>query len=184
MSDADWRGQLPIRVRIMQIIVGAMGIGCFSFLCIAVLVAMGRNNPADQLMFTYIGLAMAGMILGSWIVMPGIVVSQGRKKIQQTPACSTERQSNQQSGNVSGKENGKGLALIALFQTKTIISSALLEGAVFFLLITHMLEGSMLSILAAVALLILLIAQIPTIGRVANWIDKQMRLVDEERGFG
>ena len=50
MSAADWREQLPFKIRVMQIIVGAMSFGCFCFLIIAILVSQNLSikRPTNQ----------------------------------------------------------------------------------------------------------------------------------------
>ena len=68
--------------------------------------------------------------------------------------------------------------LIDLLQTKIIVAGAILEGAVFFLLIAYMAEHSMLCLSAAVVLLLLLVAQMPTSGRATYWVEDQLKLLD------
>ena len=63
MSAADWREQLPAKIRVMQVIVGAMSFGCLCFLIIAILVSQNLNKAADQLMLTYIALLIAAINL-------------------------------------------------------------------------------------------------------------------------
>ncbi len=182
MATSDWREQLPQKVRNMQIIVGAMFLGCFCLLIIAVLVAKGRNNSAD-LTLTYAALAYAGIILVPWIILPAIVVSRGRKEIRRRLFSAAEPVRDNTINDKTEKETSKALALMGLFQTKTIIAGAMLEGSAFFLLIVYIIEHSPLSLLAAIVLMILLVAQMPTTGGVTNWIEDQMRLVDQERAF-
>lgn len=184
MADTDWREQLPAKVRTLQIVIGALSFGCLPLLVIAIFVSQNANNAVDQPMLTYIALAMAGMILGVWTFLPGVIVSQGRKEIQRKLLSPTEKASDKSADDKVEKEKSKAQGLFGLFQTKTIIAGALLEGAVFLLLIAYLVEHNIFSILAAVAMLLLLTAHIPTIGRVTNWIENQMRLVDEERAFG
>jgi hypothetical protein len=182
MSPTDWREQLPFKVGVMQIIIGGLALGCVFFLMIAVLAGLNFQNAAPATGLTYIALATAGVILVLWSLVPGIVVSQGRKKILQSPPISG--QTDDKDAVVEKQaENSLADALVQLLQTKTIIACAMLEGVIFFLLIAYMIERSSLSIIAAVALLILLLAHMPTIGRVAAWVEKQMRLVSEERSL-
>jgi uncharacterized membrane protein len=182
MSGADWREQLPAKVRVLQIIVGALFFGCLFFLFAAFLVGQNANQAAEQPVLTYISLAAAGMILLVWVVLPGIVVSQGRKNIHRTlpRAKQVSGDSNEEKDE---RENSLAEALVQLLQTKTIVACAMLEGGVFFLLVVYMIEHSVISLLAAGVLMILLIAQMPTSGRATAWIENQMRLVDEERSF-
>ncbi len=178
MFDNNWRDQLPVKVRIMQIIVGAMGFGCLGFLIIAVLASQNPNKVANQLNLTYIALLIAAVIFGVWAVLPLIIVSQGRKNIQQTLRSNIEKESKIPAENKSDKENNKALMLINLFQTKVFVGGAILESAVFFLLIAYMIEQSMFCLGTACVLLFLLTAQMPTCSRAATWVEDQSRLLD------
>jgi hypothetical protein len=178
MSTPDWREQLTPKVRTLQIIVAALSFGCFSFLIIAVFATGNFNKAVQQPTLTYIALAMAAMMLSVWAILPGIIVAQGRKNIQRILLSEAKQTSENSAADKTEKENTKAQALLYLLQTKTIVACALLEGTVFFLLIAYVVEHSMLSIAAAIALLLLLLAQMPTIGRVTNWIENQLSLMD------
>ncbi|MGW8257562.1 MAG: hypothetical protein ACWGMZ_08765 [Thermoguttaceae bacterium] len=180
MSTTDWRDELPGRVRVMQIIIGAMFFGCLTFLIIAAFLAAGQHRAVEQPMVTYIALAMAVMIIVPFIVVPRIIVAQGRKKMLRETSPGANKSAEQR----KELEARRAGALVELYQTKTIVSGALLEGTIFFLTIAYMIEGSPLSVVPAIVLMLVLIAQMPTTGRVANWIQRQLRLIDEERSFG
>jgi len=179
MSISDWREQLPAKVRVLQIIIAALFFGCFNFLIIAALVAGNRNNAVEKPTLTYIALAFAASILIPCAMLPRLIVAQGRKKIRsETPAA----------GVSFVAENGESInwkagALMILFQTKAIVLGAMLEGAVFFLTIAYIIEHSPLSLIPAIALMLLLISLMPTTGRVTIWIEGQMKMMDEERQF-
>ncbi len=182
MSGTDWREQLPLQVRVLQIIIGALSLGCIFFAVIVIVAAKTSfKNAGNQLDVTYIALAMAGLIFVLCIFLPHIIVSQGRKNILRTIFPAARTVSDSDAGEKREDENRVAQPLTQLLQTKTIVAGALLEGAIFFLLIAYMIERSNLSLLAAAALLILLIAQMPTMRRVTNWIENQLRLIAEER---
>ena len=79
-------------------------------------------------------------------------------------------------------ENEAG-RLAFVYQTKTIIAGALLEGCAFFLLVVHMIEGSPISLGAALALILALAMLMPTRGRIVRWIENQLELLEQERQF-
>jgi hypothetical protein len=178
MFDSNWRDQMPVRIRVMQIIVGAMSFGCLSFLIIAIFVSQNINKAPDQSMLSYIALPIAAIVLCVWAILPVIVVSQGRKKIQQNLFSDAKQTSENSADDKMEIENSKAQMLIGLLQTKIIVASAILEGAVFFLLIFYMVEHSILCISAAVVLLALLVAQMPTSGRATYWVEDQLKLLD------
>jgi len=184
MSASDWREQLPAKVRILQIIVAAMSFGCFCLLIISVLVAQNFNKAVAQPMLTYIALVLAAMSLGICAVIPRIIVSQGRREIARKLLPASKIESDNSINNMAERENIKIFEIFGLLQIKTIVVCSMLEGPVIFLLIVYMVDHQILSLLAALVLLILLIIQTPTIGRVTIWLEDQMKLVDEERVFG
>jgi hypothetical protein len=179
MSAADWREQLPAKIHLMQIIVGAMSSGCLFFLLIAIFVSQNLNIALDQQMLTYIGFLIVAPVLGVWIVFPGVIVSRGRKNIQRKILSNAKQAGENSTDDKNEQENGKAQMIINLLQTKIIVSCALLEGAVFFLLIVYMAEHSVLCILAAIVLLFLLFAQMPTTVRAQYWVEDQLKLIDE-----
>jgi hypothetical protein len=180
MNSSDWREELPAKVRILQIIVGALFFGCFCFLVIAFLISQNSNKENGQVL-TIMATVYGGVVFLLWLIVPGIVVSNGRKKIQQSLPFSANPASEKSFDNKIEKENLQALGLMGLYQTKTIIACALLEGAIFFLQISYIIDHSMFSLLMAITLMILLIAHIPITGRVSNWIERQLRLLEEER---
>jgi hypothetical protein len=183
MSDDNWRDQLPQKVRVLQIIVGGMSLGCFMLLVVAILFSIIRKGEIEQSILTYISLAAAGTSFGVWLIAPGIMLAQGRKKICQTLLNAAPQQGDRSAGDKTEAEDKIALQLIPLFMTKIIVSCALLEGPIFFLLIVYILESGMLSFLTAIAMLILLVAQMPTVGRAVNWMENQIQLVEAELAF-
>jgi uncharacterized membrane protein YqjE len=178
MFNNDWREQLPAKIRVTQIIVGALGFGCLSLLIIVLFVAHDPNKPTGQLIVSYFALLMAAINVCVWAVSPFIIVSQGRKNIQQKLSSNAKQPGENYTGDKMEIENSKAQMLIGLLQTKIIVSCAILEGAVFFLLIAYMIEHFTLCMSAAVVLLFLLVAQMPTSGRATYWVEDQLKLVD------
>ena len=124
MSAADWREQLPAKIRVLQVIVGSMSFGCFCFLFIAILVSQNLNKAADQQMLSYIALPIAAIILCVWAVLPVIIVSQGRKNIQQKLFSNAKQASENFTDDKREIENSKAQMLINLLQTKIIVAGS------------------------------------------------------------
>jgi hypothetical protein len=184
MSETDWREQLTAKVRTLQIIIAALAFGCFMFLIVALVEGIDGNNAAGQSFLTYLGLAAAVTALILRIFIPGIIVSQGRSAINQKMPSTSQAPSELPINRKIEQENEMASALMGLFITKTIVAGALLEGATFFLLIIFMVERSPLTVLVAVGMMILLVGQIPAVGRTTIWVENQMRLIDQRRAFG
>jgi hypothetical protein len=66
------------------------------------------------------------------------------------------------------------------YQTRTIISAAMIEGCLFFCLIAFMLEGQMATLILAGLLLAALLAHVPTTGRIEAWIRRQREIIEME----
>ena len=184
MDQFDSRDELTPQVRTMQIIVAALFLGCFFFLVIAVATNLDQKPVIDLTVIACIALVFAFSTLAIRAFLPGIVVAQGRKKILESQYQSEQTA---QEGNVPAaisaweKEVDEAQSLAGLYQTKTIIGGALLEGPTFFLLISYLAEQSLISLIAAIILMLFLIASIPTKSRVQTWIEDQIRLLHEER---
>jgi hypothetical protein len=182
MPSNDWRDQLPAKVRIQKIIVAALGMGCIAFLAIALVVA-SQKQPMAQPMLSYIALAFLATGIVPWIIMPGMIVSQGRKKIFQEQIQPYSQIISNNPEEKKEKETQIAISLLGLYQTKKIIACALLEGPAFFLIIAYMLEGSYLALVAAIVLIVMIFLQMPFTGIVNNWIENQLQLTFEERSF-
>jgi len=107
------------------------------------------------------------------LVVPRLIVAANLRQI----ADGTWRPQNSQM-RIPDTDAGK---LGADYQMKTIVSAALLEGASFFALVAHMIEGHMISLVVAGILLLGVLSLFPTTGRVEGWMEEQQRLVEEQR---
>jgi hypothetical protein len=169
-----------VSIRSLQVVVAAMTVGCILFLVVALAVVGGPGNPPEPPIVTYVMLALAGSTVLGRMVVPRIIVAQARRNIRQGHWQYPRRDFSATYGS-SGEEAEDAAKLVVVFTTRTIIAAAMLEGAVFALLIAYMLERSSWSLAAAVALIVGLAAYIPTRSRAAAWTEEQKRLLDEER---
>jgi len=71
--------------------------------------------------------------------------------------------------------------LLIVYQTATIIGAALCEGPAFFALISAMIDESPLRLAVAGVCLLMVLARFPTVSRVENWLDMQIRAMKEDR---
>jgi len=71
--------------------------------------------------------------------------------------------------------------LFGVYQTTLIIKAAMVEGAIFLLLVMHMIERSPWTLAVAVAFLVILLLHMPTVPRVDEWIERQSLAVKEQR---
>jgi hypothetical protein len=159
-------------VRTTQIIVVALCLGIASF-GLYVIVAGEDGKEAKAEMLTYMSLGMAVVCAGMSLVVPRTIVAANRRQI----ADGTWHPQNSQT-RIPDSDAGK---LAAVYQMKTIVGGAILEGAAFFALVAYMIEGHIMSLAVAGVLLLGVLSFFPTTGRVADWVQEQQRLVEEHR---
>jgi hypothetical protein len=175
-------GPSAVLVRTLQIIVGALLSGCLLFLGIVLVVAGGPGNSPNRPMLTYAACAIAAAAVVARAVIPGIIVAQARRRI--LDGVWNAAQGDRAAGSAGSlDQNGDAGKLAQILMLRTIVAAAILEGAVFLLLIAYLVERWPLSLAFAVVLLVALAALFPTHSRAAGWMQEQMRLLDEERSF-
>ena len=175
--DENLQEDLSGPVRTMQIIVVALTMGLLSFLAIVCLLPSGgaRGDFGVMPLLTCIGLGFAAtLIVVRWIVLQ-IMTAGARRQILRGPSDTGRGKS---SSELPDRAAGQ---LIAFYQTRMIVSAALLEGPAFFLLTAHMVERSPWSLAAAIVMILGVVAHFPTRERVAGWVEQQMSLLREER---
>ncbi|MBN1342879.1 MAG: hypothetical protein JXQ73_09385 [Phycisphaerae bacterium] len=190
MSDPDPRDLLAQPVRVLQIIVAAVLFGVIALLAVILsegLAGMSAEDPKGTgSLITYLALGYSAAAVVVCLVLPGIIVRAGRRKMLREPAArpayaedeNTMPHPHQKTDDeVFGK-------LLRLFHVKTIISAAILEGMALFLLVAYMIEGKPTALAAAIVLTVGIALQFPTCSRAADWIDAQRRRLHAERTAG
>jgi hypothetical protein len=188
MNESNWQEWVSKRVFVLQIIVAALVAGCTFFLVIALLVpgpgAQGAGGERP-LQFTWIAAAFMAAVIAARLVVPTIVVRNGRSSIARgTFSFPWDRDTGSQAEGEELKQMGDAGPLFMLYQTKTIIGAALLEGVTFFMTIAYLIERSPIALGLAVALILAVAAHMPTRTGVVHWIEDQLRFVDDERSLG
>lgn len=159
--------------RIVQIITASLILGMVIFVVITVIVKV--DNAGTHPMLTYLALGAFSMELVMAIVVPRVIT---RSNVQKIAEGKWQPPPNLQSYPQLSTDRGK---LLFIFQTKHIITCALLEGAGFFGCIAYMVENDALALGVAVAVIVLMAAAFPTIGRVRNWLEVQERYMETRR---
>jgi len=166
----------------LRIIVASLVQGLLVFLAVAVyqrLVApeVGLAVVFDPLTIVSIVVAFAALIAQPLVA--GLIVSRGRQRI----ADGTWKPPGGQTVADSYIDKGDTGRLMAVYQLRTIVSCAILEGAAFLAAVVVLLEGSLICLGIAVGLMISVACRFPFQNLVAAWIEEQLRLIDDERGF-
>lgn len=180
MTETTWRDLVPQVVMLMRIIVAAMTAGVLFFLAIATAVmstGAERNWSTDVGLMTVMAVVFTIATLAARMVVVPMVVISSRKRIAQGQAASQQR------GVLAERfaQAGQGGQMLALYQTSTIISLALLEGPAFFNSIVVLLEGSVVCLVLAIALAVGVAAHFPTPSRVTEWVEGQLRRAGEDQ---
>ena len=188
MHDDSWREAATKQVRVLQIIVGALVAGVVFFLMIVLIICPPANLAPGML--TAVAVIFAGAMLITYPVVLRIPVATacrqilaGTFRIVDSWKCGSLGTSD-----LGASDRGIGLSdvqcLLSLFQRKTILGAAMIEGCAFFAVIAYFIEGGFVSLGLAGALLAGLAAHFPTLSRVTGWVDRQIELLEQERTLG
>jgi hypothetical protein len=179
LSDAQ-QDYLTKAVRVMQIIVAAMAMGIVFFFVVALFTAADGKAEVEEpilKLISYIALAVGVGAAALSMTVPVLLATSLRRSALEgrlpIPRPSAE--------NVA--DLGDVPLLAGVYQTQTIIRAAILEGGAFLNLVAYIMEHQQLSLVAAGALLLLLIVQIPTVARVSDWVEAETKWSDELRQF-
>ncbi len=177
MSDEDFSPDVQMQLRTMRIIHAALVMGCLIFAVIVIVMRARENRPVpDQPVLSFAGLALAGVMGLTVLVVPNALAANWRQKIARgIDPLSTTRPSSSQA------TPGQSVGWWGLYQTRMIISAAMLEGVIFFELIAYMTEGRPWDLGIAALFLVGLALLFPTRERVERWIRAQQELVEQQK---
>lgn len=174
--------QFVAQVKTLQLIVTALLTGCVAFLVVVLIVTQGSGDSPDPPMVTYIACGIASSLVLLRLIVPRSIAAQARWKVkQETPGNPRIDLSNMPDDAMW--ENGGLGGLAQAFVVRTIVAAAMIEGAIFLLLVAFMVERSPASLVFAVVLIVVLAGHIPPRSRAEAWFHDQMRLLNEERSF-
>ena len=160
-------------LRFLRIIVLTLVGGAVVFAGTAMILRSGR--PAEVTLLSTLAGGLAFFAIAMAAVVPALVVQQGRRQIRAGTFSPPRRGGLQQ--RLADDETGRG-KLLLLYQTRTILAAAFLDGAALFNCTAYLVEGSTISLALGGLTLPLLIALLfPFPARVRRWIDVQERLL-------
>ena len=161
LTDAQ-RDELRPPVRTAQIIVAALVLGVLNFAAVAVFIVTTQKQGAqNQAFITYVALARRCAVVAV-VIVPAVMIGPLRRSF-------------------AGGREGRPSVPPQAFQTLLIIRAAILEGAIFFCLVGYLLEGQTIVLVAAGILLVLLMAQFPTMSRMTAWIENELLVAEQIR---
>lgn len=145
------------RIRVMQVIVFALMAGVIMFGLIAMAIT-AKQAPGDPTL-AFVAAAFAGIAIPMSVLVP-MIISGGMVR-----AAFAESGDADLSNTVSKLAN--------VFQTKSILGVALLEGAAFFNLVVYIVTALAWPLVIAGILVMLMALSFPTPGSVDNWIERR-----------
>jgi hypothetical protein len=168
-------------VRISQIIVAAMVAGVIMFLGVVLfgLVKRQPEGPIQASSISYLAVAIfAGGVLLSLIVPKQMVNAQ----VTKLAADGLQYQSGPTKAHSAVDQDL--VKLMPLFQSKTIVANAVLEGPAFFATYAYMFERQPFALAIVVAAVALMLMTFPTRSKVRDWLESQQDRIDGIRQFG
>lgn len=182
-GEGDLAEKLTGPVTTLRIILVALASGIVMFAVVAVVVRSTGGFGADEGMnvLSWMALGLAPIALVASRVVPGLLADALRRQI-----ASGKQQPPQTAAGPMAvlNEMGQAGALYGAYQTTTIISAALVEGAAMLSVIAFMLEGAWITLGVALGLAGVILALFPSPARAAAWVSNQLRRIEEERQLG
>ncbi len=180
MLSEPQREYLNQHLRPMQIIVGALAAGAVTFMCVAPFVVAGRREvgPANPLVMQYTGLALTFLAILAWMLVPWYFAGGLRQAIADGKPLTNRPMVPAPPG------VGDVQPLKEMYMTRLILGAAILEGAAFFNVVAYILERQPISLVVAGVLVILLLAQMPTWGRMQGWAESDLATLKQLRAMG
>ena len=169
---SELREQLTPLCRQMQIIVGAMLLGTLVFG--VVVMVIGGQGPQDPAPIQGEEVERRGdELIGTIAMFFGLAAVVMQQALGRLLADKTAKQ-------LAARSADPVESLGGAYMTGLIVSCAICEGAAFFNLIAYMLFQGWPNLAMAGLLALVIATKLPTVGRVAAWVEARQRdLADE-----
>ncbi len=163
----DWLKRVGRLVQPSQLIAAGLMSGALVFAFIAVIVRGGALAARTGMLTLLAAFFAVVTAVASTVAIP-IIDGAARRKIPLEASEATEWMA-------------ATAELAQAFQMRTILSFALIEGAAFFNLVVVLIDGSILSLGIAAALVALMAIRFPTRLKFVSWLERQVQAAKEER---
>lgn len=190
MLSTEERAALGKPVRMLQMIVIGLLMGVVGISIVVLLLgpggAEGTRAPIRPHSARVLGYAALAVGIAALLGLPPLVrllAASGRRSIARGSAPTLTASANRRSEGEPFMRSDKGL-LFQLYFTRTIVSAALIEGAALVNLVACMQASWMPNLYVIFLLAVALAAQVPTMMRVETWLERQERLLQEDRRLG
>jgi hypothetical protein len=182
MNDIRREAFLPERLRVMQTIAAALTIGPLVLLGVALAVTQAGERPQaphDPPVLTLLAGLVTVLDLIAWMIVPGVMGRQARQRLAGGAAIPPTG-----AGSSAADSKPTDAALLALYQTRLIVSMALIEAAALLAGVAYLMEGQQVAFFIGLFLVVLLAAQIPKRPRVETWLAKEWELIEGVKRTG
>jgi hypothetical protein len=166
MLTPEQRTAIAQQTRALQIIIFALVAGVASYLAFAVL---NRHEEGERNL-GLIAVAFTAAAVTAALVAPNIIAAQQRRAIAEGKPSHADTPA---TGDVG--------QLLAAYQTQKIIRGALFEGPAFMNIFVYQIGGPTYTLGIAVALMLAIAMQFPFRRLVEDWLDRELRTVEELR---
>jgi hypothetical protein len=159
---------LEVRVRVLQILTGALVVGAVSTLLILALIRSLNPIPqADPPLVSFVLLGFTAVqLVAAWVV-PGLIAAAGRRRLASLP---------------EGKDTSADAgAWYALYHTCHVVRLAMLEGIALSLIIAYFVDSWTPPLLVAAVVIALMLLLFPGAARVARWVEAQKERAYQDR---
>jgi hypothetical protein len=164
MSTPTPADDLAARLRIAQIIWGAILAGAVAFLVIAVALRRPPVEDVPTSALTWAALGIAAVIAVGYHFAVNAVETGQRQKLAQSSTGTA--------------------AWYGAYQTSLIVSLACLEAGAFLMLVIYLTEPRWVTLLAAIAFIGIMASYFPNRPGVERWIKEQQDRLRQERSGG
>lgn len=161
MLDREQIMALEPSVRTVQIIAFSLIMGAIAFL---IMVTVMADWAAVNTEFSL--LAAVSLVFGILMALMSVIVAKVVGHSALVVALNHLKETGTSTKEILGMRT-----LVGVFQSKTIIKYAIIESAAFFSLVVFLFDHSVVSLVAAVALILMLIVMFPTSIRILDWVD-------------
>lgn len=152
--------------------------GVVAFAAVAIVMGNGKQEGGNSLLWL-IAAGFALIMLATRAVIGPVIINANRQRI----AHGTWQAPHAEDGSTAFPADATDAdRLLAVYQLVTIVQCALPEGAAFFNLIAYIVDHQVWSLAIVAVLMLWMSSPFPTRDGVANWIGRQLELIELERG--
>ena len=161
MLDREQIMALQPSVRTVQIVVFSLIMCVVAFLIMVTVIADWASVNTEFSLLATVSLVF-GILMALMSIVVAMVVWHSALQVALTHLKET---------GTDPKEILGMRTLVGVFQSKTIIQYAIIESAAFFCLVIFLIDHSMVSLVTAVALVLMMIVMFPTSSRILDRVD-------------